>query len=95
MSMIFFPAIDLKDGQCVRLYKGEMAKATVFAHDPAQQALDFERAGCKWIHVVDLNGAFAGKPVNADAVESMLAAVKVPIQLGGGKTFLTIITTAT
>lgn len=84
MGMIFFPAIDLKDGQCVRLYKGEMAKATVFGTDPASQARDFERAGCRWIHVVDLNGAFAGKPVNADAVEAILGAVTVPIQLGGG-----------
>ncbi len=84
MSMIFFPAIDLKDGHCVRLYKGEMAKATVFGTDPASQARDFERAGCRWIHVVDLNGAFAGKPVNADAVEAILSSVTVPIQLGGG-----------
>ena len=84
MSMIFFPAIDLKDGHCVRLYKGEMSKATVFGTDPGSQARDFERAGCRWIHVVDLNGAFAGKPVNADAVESILASVRVPIQLGGG-----------
>lgn len=84
MGMIFFPAIDLKDGQCVRLYKGEMAKATVFGTDPASQARDFERAGCRWIHVVDLNGAFAGKPVNAGAVEAILGAVTVPIQLGGG-----------
>jgi phosphoribosylformimino-5-aminoimidazole carboxamide ribotide isomerase len=84
MSMIFFPAIDLKDGQCVRLYKGEMEKATVFANDPAAQALSFETSGCRWIHVVDLNGAFAGRPVNADAVEAILKAVSVPIQLGGG-----------
>jgi phosphoribosylformimino-5-aminoimidazole carboxamide ribotide isomerase len=84
MSMIFFPAIDLKDGQCVRLYKGEMEKATVFAQDPAQQARAFQDAGCRWIHVVDLNGAFAGKPVNADAVDAILKAVSVPIQLGGG-----------
>ena len=84
MAMIFFPAIDLKDGKCVRLYKGEMDKATVFANDPGEQAREFERAGCRWIHVVDLNGAFAGKPVNAGAVESILASVAVPIQLGGG-----------
>ena len=83
-TMIFFPAIDLKDGKCVRLYKGEMEKATVFANDPGQQAADFQKSGCRWIHVVDLNGAFAGKPVNADAVEAILAAVSVPIQLGGG-----------
>jgi phosphoribosylformimino-5-aminoimidazole carboxamide ribotide isomerase len=84
MSMIFFPAIDLKDGQCVRLYKGEMDKATVFANDPGQQAADFQKAGCRWIHVVDLNGAFAGKPVNAGAVDAILKSVSVPIQLGGG-----------
>jgi len=84
MGMIFFPAIDLKDGQCVRLYKGEMELATVFAQDPGRQAADFQAAGCRWIHVVDLNGAFVGKPVNADAVEAILKSVSVPIQLGGG-----------
>jgi len=82
--MILYPAIDLKDGQCVRLYKGEMEQATVFNDDPAAQALSFEQAGCKWVHLVDLNGAFAGKPVNADAVEGILGALSVPAQLGGG-----------
>ena len=82
--MILFPAIDLKDGQCVRLRQGEMAEATVFNTDPAAQARDFEEAGFDWLHVVDLNGAFEGRPVNAPAVEAILAAVHVPVQLGGG-----------
>jgi phosphoribosylformimino-5-aminoimidazole carboxamide ribotide isomerase len=82
--MILFPAIDLKDGQCVRLLKGEMDKATVFNDSPAAQAASFAQAGCQWIHVVDLNGAFAGRPVNADAVDAILGAVDVPVQLGGG-----------
>lgn len=82
--MILYPAIDLKDGQCVRLLQGEMDKATVFGDDPAAQAASFEAAGCQWLHLVDLNGAFAGAPVNAAAVEAILARVKVPAQLGGG-----------
>jgi phosphoribosylformimino-5-aminoimidazole carboxamide ribotide isomerase len=82
--VILFPAIDLKDGQCVRLKLGDMAQATVFNDDPAAQAQSFEGQGFEYIHVVDLNGAFAGKPVNAPAVEAILAAVKVPVQLGGG-----------
>ena len=82
--MILFPAIDLKDGQCVRLRQGEMAEATVFNTDPAAQARAFEEAGFDWLHVVDLNGAFAGKPVNASAVEAILASVRIPVQLGGG-----------
>lgn len=82
--MILFPAIDLKDGACVRLLRGEMDKATVFGTDPGAQARTFADAGCAWIHVVDLNGAFAGRPVNAAAVEAILAAVDVPVQLGGG-----------
>ena len=82
--MILYPAIDLKDGNCVRLYKGEMDQATVFNDDPAAQARAFEAAGCEWLHLVDLNGAFAGEPVNGAAVEAILAAVKVPAQLGGG-----------
>lgn len=82
--MILYPAIDLKDGQCVRLYKGEMEQATVFNDDPAAQAKAFVEAGCEWLHLVDLNGAFAGAPVNGDAVEAILAAVDVPAQLGGG-----------
>ncbi|MCW3784497.1 1-(5-phosphoribosyl)-5-[(5-phosphoribosylamino)methylideneamino]imidazole-4-carboxamide isomerase [Defluviimonas salinarum] len=82
--MILYPAIDLKDGQCVRLLHGEMDKATVFGDDPAAQAAKFEAAGCEWLHLVDLNGAFVGQPVNAAAVEAILARVKVPAQLGGG-----------
>ncbi|GAA0292463.1 1-(5-phosphoribosyl)-5-[(5-phosphoribosylamino)methylideneamino]imidazole-4-carboxamide isomerase [Rhodovulum strictum] len=82
--MILYPAIDLKDGQCVRLLRGEMDKATVFGNDPAAQALAFQQAGCEWLHLVDLNGAFAGRPVNAAAVEAILAAISVPAQLGGG-----------
>ena len=82
--MILFPAIDLKDGQCVRLQRGEMAQATVFNTDPAAQARTFAAQGFRYLHIVDLNGAFAGKPVNASAVEAILAAVSIPVQLGGG-----------
>ncbi|MBT8477250.1 MAG: 1-(5-phosphoribosyl)-5-[(5-phosphoribosylamino)methylideneamino]imidazole-4-carboxamide isomerase [Alphaproteobacteria bacterium] len=82
--MILFPAIDLKDGQCVRLLRGEMADATVFNDNPAAQARAFQDAGCDWVHLVDLNGAFAGAPVNGAAVEAILAAIDVPAQLGGG-----------
>ncbi len=82
--MILYPAIDLKDGQCVRLLRGEMSAATVFGDDPAAQAAKFVAAGCAWLHLVDLNGAFAGAPVNAAAVEAILASVNVPCQLGGG-----------
>jgi phosphoribosylformimino-5-aminoimidazole carboxamide ribotide isomerase len=82
--MILYPAIDLKDGQCVRLLHGDMEKATVFGDDPAAQAAKFEAAGCAWVHLVDLNGAFAGEPVNAAAVEAILARITVPAQLGGG-----------
>ena len=82
--MILYPAIDLKDGKCVRLLRGEMSQATVFGDDPAAQAAKFEAAGCNWLHLVDLNGAFAGEPVNAAAVEAILARIKVPAQLGGG-----------
>ncbi|MDJ0629496.1 MAG: 1-(5-phosphoribosyl)-5-[(5-phosphoribosylamino)methylideneamino]imidazole-4-carboxamide isomerase [Rhodobacter sp.] len=82
--MILYPAIDLKDGHCVRLLKGEMDKATVFNDDPAAQARAFQDAGCAWLHLVDLNGAFAGEPVNAAAVEAILGATDVPAQLGGG-----------
>lgn len=82
--MILFPAIDLKDGNCVRLYKGDMDQATVFNDDPGDQGKQFADAGCEWLHIVDLNGAFAGRPVNGDAVESILAKVNVPVQLGGG-----------
>ena len=82
--MILYPAIDLKDGQCVRLIRGDMGQATVFGDDPAAQAAAFVAAGCQWLHLVDLNGAFAGHPVNAAAVEAILACVPVPCQLGGG-----------
>lgn len=82
--MILYPAIDLKDGQCVRLLRGDMAQATVFGADPAAQARAFAQAGCRWLHLVDLNGAFEGAPVNGAAVEVILAAVTVPVQLGGG-----------
>ncbi|MFP6778143.1 MAG: 1-(5-phosphoribosyl)-5-[(5-phosphoribosylamino)methylideneamino]imidazole-4-carboxamide isomerase [Alphaproteobacteria bacterium] len=82
--MILYPAIDLKDGECVRLMQGEMAQATVFSDDPAAQARSFADAGFAWIHVVDLNGAFAGRPVNGAAVDAILGAVTIPLQLGGG-----------
>ncbi len=82
--MILYPAIDLKDGACVRLLRGDMARATVYADDPAAQARSFAQAGCQWLHVVDLDGAFAGRPVNRNAIEAIVAAVDVPIQLGGG-----------
>lgn len=82
--MILYPAIDLKDGACVRLLRGDMAAATVFGTDPAAQAAAFQAAGCQWLHLVDLNGAFAGAPVNGAAVEAILRAVSVPVQLGGG-----------
>ena len=82
--MILYPAIDLKDGQCVRLVHGAMDSATVFNDDPAAQARAFQDAGCQWIHLVDLNGAFAGAPVNGAAVDAILGAITVPAQLGGG-----------
>src|ERR1041384_5206377 len=82
--MILFPAIDLKDGKCVRLLRGDMAKATVFNDSPAAQAKAFAQAGCEWLHLVDLNGAVEGHPVNRAAVQSILKEVKVPAQLGGG-----------
>jgi phosphoribosylformimino-5-aminoimidazole carboxamide ribotide isomerase len=83
-AVILFPAIDLKDGQCVRLKLGDMAQATVFSDDPAAQAKSFEDQGFEYLHVVDLNGAFAGESVNGAAVEAILKAVKFPVQLGGG-----------
>ena len=82
--VIIFPAIDLKDGECVRLVRGDMAQATTFNDDPAAQARTFESQGFSYLHVVDLDGAFAGKPVNAQAVKNILAAVKMKMQLGGG-----------
>jgi phosphoribosylformimino-5-aminoimidazole carboxamide ribotide isomerase len=83
-AFTIYPAIDLKDGACVRLRQGEMEGATVYASDPGAQAKVWQDAGCRWIHVVDLNGAFAGKPVNGDAVRQILKSVTVPVQLGGG-----------
>lgn len=82
--MILYPAIDLKNGACVRLLRGDMGSATVFGTDPAAQARSFVAAGCRWLHLVDLDGAFAGKPANAAAVEAILGSVEVPVQLGGG-----------
>tara|TARA_R110000787_G_scaffold63679_11_gene144279 strand:- start:386684 stop:387424 length:741 start_codon:yes stop_codon:yes gene_type:complete len=83
-TVIFFPAIDLKQGQCVRLVHGDMNQATVFNDSPAAQAKIFADAGCTWLHMVDLDGAFAGKPENADAVTAVLDAVDIDVQLGGG-----------
>ncbi|MBV8793905.1 MAG: 1-(5-phosphoribosyl)-5-((5-phosphoribosylamino)methylideneamino)imidazole-4-carboxamide isomerase, partial [Hyphomicrobiales bacterium] len=82
--MILFPAIDLKDGQCVRLVHGDMARATIFNADPAAQAKAFVAQGFDYLHVVDLDGAFAGKPMNAEAVRDILAGLTVKLQLGGG-----------
>jgi phosphoribosylformimino-5-aminoimidazole carboxamide ribotide isomerase len=82
--VILFPAIDLKDGSCVRLVQGDMTQATIFNDNPAEQALTFERQGFEYLHIVDLDGAFAGKPVNAEAVKAILEAVAIPLQLGGG-----------
>jgi phosphoribosylformimino-5-aminoimidazole carboxamide ribotide isomerase len=82
--VILFPAIDLKDGHCVRLKQGDMEQATVFNEDAAAQARAFESAGFEWLHVVDLNGAFAGRSVNADAIRAIRGAIKIPMQLGGG-----------
>jgi phosphoribosylformimino-5-aminoimidazole carboxamide ribotide isomerase len=82
--MILYPAIDLKDGACVRLLRGDMTAVTVYNADPAEQARRFAEAGFNWLHLVDLNGAVEGKPVNAKAVEAIIAATKLPIQLGGG-----------
>jgi phosphoribosylformimino-5-aminoimidazole carboxamide ribotide isomerase len=84
MALTLYPAIDLKDGSCVRLRRGEMDQATIYADDPAAQAVAWRDAGFRWLHVVDLNGAFAGQPVNAEAVTRILAAVDLPVQLGGG-----------
>jgi phosphoribosylformimino-5-aminoimidazole carboxamide ribotide isomerase len=83
-TVILYPAIDLKSGECVRLFQGDMEKATVFNTDPAAQAESFARQGFSYLHVVDLDGAFAGKPMNAQAVENILARTKMQVQLGGG-----------
>lgn len=82
--MIIYPAIDLKDGKCVRLYKGDMTQDTVYNEDPAAQALDWVRAGFNWLHIVDLNGAVEGAPVNQHAVRQIIEAIDIPVQLGGG-----------
>ncbi|TVR06169.1 MAG: 1-(5-phosphoribosyl)-5-[(5-phosphoribosylamino)methylideneamino]imidazole-4-carboxamide isomerase [Salinarimonadaceae bacterium] len=82
--MILFPAIDLKEGLCVRLVQGDMAQATVFNDDPADQAATFQRQGFEWLHVVDLDGAFAGQPMNGNAVDAILESITIPVQLGGG-----------
>jgi phosphoribosylformimino-5-aminoimidazole carboxamide ribotide isomerase len=82
--VILYPAIDLKDGRCVRLFRGEMSQATVFNDDPAAQARSFAGAGCRWLHIVDLDGAFAGRPMNQASVDAILDAVRIPVQLGGG-----------
>lgn len=84
MALTLYPAIDLKDGHCVRLCRGEMDQATVYSDDPAAQAKVWQDGGFQWLHVVDLNGAFAGRPVNAEAVSRILATVDLPVQLGGG-----------
>ena len=82
--MILYPAIDLKDGVCVRLLRGEMNRATIFNTDPVQQAREFAAAGFQWLHLVDLNGAVEGRPVNADVVAAVVKAIDIPVQLGGG-----------
>lgn len=82
--MIFYPAIDLKDGECVRLLRGDMKAATVFNHNPARQAKTFEAFGSQWLHIVDLNGAILGHPVNGIAIKEILKSVSIPIELGGG-----------
>ena len=82
--MILYPAIDLKEGRAVRLYKGDMQRATIFSDDPAAQAATFAAAGCAWLHLVDLDGAFAGHPENAGVVSEILERVEIPVQLGGG-----------
>jgi phosphoribosylformimino-5-aminoimidazole carboxamide ribotide isomerase len=83
-GLTLYPAIDLKDGACVRLRRGEMDDATVYSDNPGTQARTWQDAGCRWLHVVDLNGAFAGHSVNAEAVADILASVTIPVQLGGG-----------
>ncbi|MEN9754185.1 MAG: 1-(5-phosphoribosyl)-5-[(5-phosphoribosylamino)methylideneamino]imidazole-4-carboxamide isomerase [Pseudomonadota bacterium] len=82
--MILFPAIDLKEGRCVRLIQGDMDQATIFNDDPADQAKQFEDQGFEWLHIVDLDGAFAGKPMNSDAIRAITGKITIPIQLGGG-----------
>src|SRR5437868_501317 len=84
MALTLYPAIDLKDGACVRLRRGAMDEATVYSTDPAAQARAWQDTGCRWLHVVDLNGAIEGRSVNADSVRAILAVARVPVQLGGG-----------
>jgi phosphoribosylformimino-5-aminoimidazole carboxamide ribotide isomerase len=84
MAFTLYPAIDLKGGKVVRLKRGDMAQATTYAEDPAAQAASFQADGFEWLHVVDLDGAFAGRPANAEAVTAILAATRCPVQLGGG-----------
>jgi phosphoribosylformimino-5-aminoimidazole carboxamide ribotide isomerase len=91
--MILYPAIDLKGGECVRLLRGEMASVTVFNADPAAQARAFADKGCEWLHLVDLDGAVAGKPINGPAIEAILSAITIPVQLGGGLRDLETIST--
>lgn len=83
-ALTVYPAIDLKDGACVRLRRGDFDQATVYSRDPAKQACVWQDAGCRWLHVVDLNGAIAGRSVNAEAVRAILSVARVPVQLGGG-----------
>lgn len=83
-AVILFPAIDVKNGQCVRLIRGDMAAVTVYNPDPPAQAVHFEKLGFEWLHLVDLDGAYAGSTINRSAIENILAAVKIPVQLGGG-----------
>src|SRR5690348_4108374 len=92
-KLTLYPAIDLKDGACVRLRRGDMDDVTVYSTDPAAQGLAWQQAGCEWLHVVDLNGAVAGKPVNREAVRAILDTVSIPVQLGGGIRDLTGIET--
>lgn len=82
--MIIYPAIDLKNGRCVRLYKGDLSRETIYSDDPAAQAKSWERAGFQWIHVVDLDGAVDGRPINEEAIKAIIQAVRIPVQLGGG-----------
>ncbi|MBP8819856.1 MAG: 1-(5-phosphoribosyl)-5-((5-phosphoribosylamino)methylideneamino)imidazole-4-carboxamide isomerase, partial [Syntrophomonadaceae bacterium] len=82
--MIIFPAIDLKDGQCVRLVQGRAEDKTVYSDNPAGVAIDFEKQGAQWLHVVDLDGAFSGKPRNTEVIKQIAASIKIPFQVGGG-----------
>ena len=85
--MILFPAIDIKNGSCVRLVQGKMSDATIFNEDPIDQAKIFENKGCKWIHIVDLDGAIEGKPINKEIIKKIISSVNLKIQLGGGSIY--------